>query len=247
MRSCSVPGCNKKYYGYGWCSMHATRMRDHGSLERQPCRRCGNIHHSLAEVGACFAATKKLNSQHTPELFIWKSMKARCLNKNNTSFNIYGGRGIGVCERWASSFEFFLADMGPRPSKNHSIDRIDNNGNYEPSNCRWATLEEQAINKRNTVCVVMEGQKVPLIKVCKEKNFPYSKALARVSIGIKDINDIFNPKSLQPKNSKLTSDQVKQIKELLVSGARGIDVAKRFGVTKATVCDIKFGRIWKEL
>jgi hypothetical protein len=82
------------------------------------------------------------------EYFTWSGIKDRCSRFRRKDYARYGGRGITVCQRWLDSFENFYADMGPRPSKYHSIDRIDPDGNYEPRNCRWATPREQRINQR---------------------------------------------------------------------------------------------------
>jgi hypothetical protein len=99
---------------------------------------------------------RDINRRHraaNPEYGSWHSMIARCTNPRYDSFHDYGGRGITVCDRWRygengmSGFECFISDMGPRPSPNHSLDRIDPNGNYEPGSVRWATAKEQANNR----------------------------------------------------------------------------------------------------
>ena len=88
------------------------------------------------------------NRMRTKTYRCWADIKNRCLNPNVKGYEYYGGRGITVCERWKNSFEAFLEDMGEPPTSEHSIDRINNNGNYAPENCKWSTKYEQVHNRR---------------------------------------------------------------------------------------------------
>lgn len=99
----------------------------------------------------------KHNRCYTPEYLAWRNMKSRCYNPKGTSYKDYGGRGIEVCNSWLKSFDVFFSDMGTKPSKAHSLDRIDNEGNYCKANCRWASTEQQSNNKRTTKVYTVVG------------------------------------------------------------------------------------------
>lgn len=104
------------------------------------------------------------------EKYTWYNMLRRCYNSNDPSYERYGGRGITVCGEWLMSFDNFYRDMGPRPTNQHSLDRIDNNGNYEPTNCRWATVTQQQQNKRKRECKApVELTRVQITKDTYEK------------------------------------------------------------------------------
>lgn len=116
----------------------------------------------------------------TTEYEIWKGIIKRCENTSDHAYADYGGRGIRVCDRWRHSFENFYADMGPRPSLEYSIDREDNNGHYEPSNCRWATRIEQNNNRRSNRKVTYQNQEMTLSEIARLTGMPYHRLFARV-------------------------------------------------------------------
>lgn len=113
-----------------------------------------------------------------PEVRIWRGMLKRCNNKKDRSYSRYGGRGIRVCERWHDFFKF-IEDMGRRPSQDLSLDRIDNNGNYEPNNCRWATATQQSQNRRGTVKLTVNGVEKTVKEWSRELGIKYTGIMAR--------------------------------------------------------------------
>lgn len=135
-----------------------------GCLQRQAAALTGhnNATHGATRIGA-----------NRAEYHAWASMKTRCFNPNSLDYGRYGGRGITVCDEWKDSFETFYADMGKRP-EGCSLDRIDNNSNYEPSNCRWATKQEQSINRRSTILITWKEQTMCLLDWAKYFGLNYT-------------------------------------------------------------------------
>ena len=103
----------------------------------------------------------------TPEYRAWQTMRLRCLEPTNRAYPNYGGRGIRVCDRWLNSVEVFVADMGPKPSPAHELDRRDNNGHYEPGNCRWVLRKVNDRNRRSNRLLEFGGEAAPIAEWCE--------------------------------------------------------------------------------
>lgn len=112
----------------------------------------------------------------------WCAMKSRCFNENDKFYHLYGGRGISICDRWLS-FDLFLEDMGVRPSKDHTLDRIENQDDYCKENCQWALPIEQANNTSRNVWIEWNGVKRTLAQWSRELGFNYGKVQYRLSRG----------------------------------------------------------------
>lgn len=137
---------------------------------------------------SCGCTRNGINATHgmsrTAEYRAWENARSRCRNPKNMKFPIYGGRGIQFCERWAKSFENFLNDMGRKPSKHHSLDRKDSDGNYEPGNCRWATTAQQNNNRPNyNRTVEVNGIRMTVAEAARLTGIPHGTICSRIDRG----------------------------------------------------------------
>lgn len=187
----------------------------------------------------------------SPTYRSWVSMRQRCSNPAATGYENYGGRGISVCVRW-DRFETFLKDMGIRP-EGRSIDRIDTDGNYEPSNCRWSTPVEQAKNRRSSVIIEIDGEDRLAVDVAEEFGIPVSKILRRISEG-KSQDEILSKEHLlhnrcgeKSPASKLTEKEVAGIKKMLTCGETCAGVSRAVGRSYMCIKDIHKGRTWRHV
>jgi hypothetical protein len=122
---------------------------------------------------------------------VWRSMKDRCFNQNFRQWDDYGGRGITVCDRWKNSFQTFVSDMGERPL-GHVIDRINNDGNYEPSNCRWVDRKTSQRNRRCTQYLFIEGEKYLLADLAARSGLKADTIKERAALGI-SLKEVLDP------------------------------------------------------
>ncbi len=187
-----------------------TVLERSGSFRNRPAWRClcdcgqhtvvrGNsLRYGLTKSCGCLGDESRSSKENkhrthgmtdTPEYRAWRHIIYRCTKPSSKYYIHYGARGISVCSRWmfgaanTDAFECFFADMGPRPSPRHSIDRIDNDGNYEPENCRWTTQDIQANNRRNTTLITINGATKPLATWAREYGIPASKLRDRMRSG----------------------------------------------------------------
>ncbi len=141
---------------------------------------------SNGRTTSCGCYSRELATKHglhkAEEYSAWVQMRHRCRNPRTPNYARYGGRGISVCERW-NDFAAFIADMGPRPSPEHSIDRIDNDGNYEPGNCRWATRREQGGNTSRNVLVEVGGRRMTISELARELGMHRASVRLRIKRG----------------------------------------------------------------
>lgn len=170
---------------------------------------CGNITHvridhlrkkTTKSCGCLGTPPPKSHGLSSSPLYqVWRGMLNRCYNEKLFSFRHYGGRGIKVCDRWLNGnsknlgFECFVQDMVARPSPKHSIERIDNNGDYCPENCRWATMAEQALNRRSTHSVEMNGKTQPIAAWARELGINVGTIHSRICSGLNEIEALQKP------------------------------------------------------
>lgn len=183
---------------------------------------CGNtidvVSRRLTEgkTRSCGCLRSKSKNMHNSATYkSWISAKQRCYNPNNHNYPKYGGRGIKMCDRWKGSFVLFLEDMGERTSKEYTLDRIDVNGDYEPSNCRWATHRTQGNNRRDNVFLDVNGERLTVSEFSVKYNINRSNVDYELRNGL-SVNEIIekysNMELLLQKRRKACADNLKKAK-----------------------------------
>jgi len=138
----------------------------------------------------------------TPEYRSWQHMKSRCFNPNHKNYLDYGGRGIKVCDLWLN-FENFLADMGLKPTAKYSIDRIDNDGDYCPDNCKWSTQTEQVNNRRSNRLITIDDVTLTIAQWAKKMGFGKKVIGDRLKLGWSEFDAVMTPVRQYAKNNLL--------------------------------------------
>ena len=171
---------NKKSMFLCKCDCGKSKVVNRNNLVTGTTKSCGCIKVELLK-----SKSKKYSKNTHEKLYnTWTGMKQRCYNSNAERYPIYGARGIEICDEWKNSFvDFAEWALSNGYQEGLSIDRIDPNGNYEPSNCRWATIDEQSNNKRSSIKLVVDNQKMTVAELSKKLGVPYSTMYSRVKAG----------------------------------------------------------------
>lgn len=136
--------------------------------------------------------SKTHGMSHSPEYRAWTNARDRCRNQNNRKYPLYGGRGISMCAAWSESFEAFFADMGKRPTKKHTLERLDGDSGYTPENCVWATSTQQNNNRSINRYVTVEGKSLTIAQASRFTGVPHAPILGRLRAGKSDQEAIKN-------------------------------------------------------
>lgn len=201
------------------------------------------INYTCGECSSRGGLIKTVHDMSRTNIYhIWLGMKRRCNNPNYKNYYLYGGRGIKVCERWNNSFESFYADMGDRPSKGYSLDRIDVNGDYCPENCRWATWKEQCNNTRRTIYLTHNGVTRPITEWCEIYGIPQRTAHGRYRSGY-PFEKIFSKKQV---TRKLTDEEVRVVRS---ENLTALSFQERFGkkVSNSLLRGIKNNKFYTDV
>lgn len=155
------------------------------------CKACSAIARAEKITKHGFSSGESASSGGRKLYIAWQRMKSRCLNHSDKRYSEYGERGISICSEWLNDFEKFAKDMGTPPSQQHSIDRIDVDGNYCKENCRWATPTEQGRNKRNNHNLTIDGETLPASEWAERSGVGYATLLRRLSYGWEPRDAVF--------------------------------------------------------
>ena len=169
--------------GFSGCQGGASMWSCHCDCGADCVKRGGNLLHGGTTSCGCKRRRKRGGDLYKRERICWYGIKQRCCNPKDPAYRNYGGRGIEMCEAWQKSFNQFLADMGPKPSREFSIERIDVNGPYSPDNCCWMLMEFQPANKRNSIRIEFHGKTLTLPQWSKELEINYKCLAARLNGG----------------------------------------------------------------
>lgn len=213
----------RRYYWACVCECGAKGEVLSDSLRTGKSRSCGCLQREV--VGA--KATRHGLFDH-PAYSSYRAMRSRCENPKAPYYELYGGRGIAVCPRWAA-FETFWLDMGPTWKPGLSIERVDNNGNYEPSNCRWATALEQGSNRRDNVILNTSEGQMTIAEASRRFNIPFRTIASRIRYGWKEA-DLLLP--VTKDNSRRQDNIIIQTPEGPMIAARA---ARKYGIGVSTL------------